>query len=98
MSKAIYMCMHKKYCMVILSPIEQAVLKALGDACYWSLSAHVPIEAVTKRIRQNLRGEVKKTLRKLRAKGYCYEHPARRNTTWQLTPLGLATVKTNLLS
>jgi hypothetical protein len=79
--------------MVILSPIEQAILKALADACNWSLGAHVPVEAVAKRVQQNLRGEVKKTLRKLRAKGYCFEHPARRHTTWQLTSFGLVTAK-----
>jgi len=75
--------------MVTLPPMEQAILKALADACGWSLGAHVPVEAVAKRLHQNLRGEVKKTLRKLRAKGYCMEHPARRQTTWQLTSYGL---------
>lgn len=82
--------------MVTLSPIELAILKALADACNWSLGAHVPVEAVTKRVHQNLRGEVKKILRKLRAKGYCMEHPARKHTTWQLTSYGLVTARTFL--
>jgi hypothetical protein len=76
--------------MTPLSPIEQAVLRALIDACDCSLSAHVPKEAVAKKMAPNLRGEVKKQLKKLRAKGYCYEHPTGGNTTWQLTLAGLS--------
>jgi hypothetical protein len=79
--------------MTTLSPIEQAVLRALSDACYGSLGAHVPKEAVAKRLQPNLKGEAKKQLKKLRAKGYCIEHPTGGNTTWQLTPAGLAESK-----
>jgi len=77
--------------MGILSPLEQAALKAVADACHYSLGAHVPIEAVTRRFPRYLRGDAKKALKKLRAKGYCIEHPTGRNTTWQLTPEGLKT-------
>jgi hypothetical protein len=73
-----------------LSTIEKATLHALADACNYSLGAHVPREAVTRRIAANLRGDAKKALRKLRSKGYCIEHPTGRNRTWQLTPKGLA--------
>lgn len=61
--------------MTILSPIERAVLRALSDACDCSIGAHVPREAVARKLQPNLRGEVKKQLKKLRAKGYCNEHP-----------------------
>lgn len=81
--------------MTTLPPIEHATLKALADACNWSLGAHVPLEAVTRKFPKHLRGDVRKTLRKLRAKGYCVEHPTGRNTTWQLTFMGLTTAKTD---
>lgn len=77
-----------------LSLLEQAVFRALIDAVNCSLGAHVPSEAVAKRLAPNLRGEVKKTLRKLRAKGYCIEHPTRGNTTWGLTQNGLILART----
>lgn len=85
--------MHTVLYMTILSPIEQAVLRALADACDCSLGAHVPKEAVARRIAPNLRGEVKKQLKKLRAKGCCVEHPTRGSTTWQLTMFGLDEVR-----
>lgn len=85
--------MHNLLSMTTLSPIEQAVLKALMYACNFSLGAHVPRQAVAKKLQPNLRGEVKKYLKKLRAKGYCIEHPTGGNTTWQLTPLGLSEAK-----
>jgi len=76
--------------MTILTQGEQAALKALADACFYSLGAHVPQEAVTGRVPKYLRGDIKKALKKLRAKGYCQEHPTGRNTTLQLTAYGLA--------
>lgn len=75
--------------MTTLSPIEQATLKALSEACNFSLSAHVPIQAVMSKFPKHLRGDVKKTLKKLRAKGYCCEQPTGRNITWRLTLNGL---------
>ena len=36
--------------MTILPPMEQAAIKALADACNYSLHAHVPTEAVTRRV------------------------------------------------
>ena len=88
------MCIHKIRSMVTLPQMELAVLKALADACDYSLGAHVPIEAISRKFPKNLRGDVKKNLRKLRAKGYCVEHPTRRNVTWQLTYSGLTICKT----
>ena len=76
-----------------LSTIEKAALQALADACNYSLSAHVPIEAVTRRFPSHLRGDAKKALDKLRRKGFCFEHPTGRNRTWQLTQAGLTMAK-----
>jgi hypothetical protein len=81
--------------MTTLSPMEQATLQSLADACDYSLSAHVPAEAVMGNFKRHLRGDVRRSLKKLRAKGYCFEHPTRRNTTYQLTPFGLSTAKIN---
>ena len=72
-----------------LTDIEQATLQALADACNYSLSAHVPTEAVTSRFVRHLRGDVKKALKRLRRMGYCIVHPTHRKKTWQLSPSGL---------
>jgi hypothetical protein len=73
----------------LLPKDEQATLVALAEACHFSLNAHVPVEAVTRKFPKHLRGEAKKSLEKLRRKGYCVEHPTGRNRTWQLTHTGL---------
>jgi hypothetical protein len=77
-----------------LSKSEHATLVALAEACHFSLTAHVPVEAVSCRFPKHLRGEAKKCLEKLRRKGYCVEHPTGRNRTWQLTYLGLSVAMT----
>lgn len=79
--------------MVILKPIEQAALRALADACNYSLHAHVPTEAVTRGVVKHLRGDLIKALKELNRKGLCIKHPTGRNTTWNLTPEGLAVAK-----
>jgi hypothetical protein len=78
---------------IILTSIEQATLRALADACNYSLHAHVPTEAVTCRVAKNLRGEAKHALKELRKKGLCLKHPTGRSTTWQLTLEGLTTAR-----
>lgn len=72
-----------------LSVEEMAALQALGAACNYSLSAHVPIQAIRANFRINVRRGVQKYLDKIRAKGLCAKHPTGRNTTWQLTRFGL---------
>ncbi len=74
-----------------LTDIEKAVLIALAHACNFSLSAHPPIEAVTRSFSRHLRGDAKKTLKKLGRKGYCNRHPAHAQT-WQLSRHGLQKV------
>lgn len=80
--------------MTILSPMEQATLKALAEMCNYSLSAHVPKEAVTSKFPKHLRGDAKKCLKKLKSKGFCREHPTGRNITWELTINGLRATRT----
>jgi hypothetical protein len=72
-----------------LSQMDQATLFALAAACRQSLHAHVPIEAVSHRLRKDLRGDVKKALKKLRGRGLCQEHPAGGTMTWELSEAGL---------
>jgi len=79
-----------------LPVIERATLQALAHACNYSLTAHVPIEAVTRNFARHLRGDAKKALKKLRSKGYCIEHPTGRNRTWQLSSEGLRMAKMNI--
>lgn len=83
------MYIHTSVSMTILTALEQATLIALSEACNCSLSAHVPKEAVTSKFAKHLRGDVKKCLKKLKRRGYCYAHPTGRNTTYQLTREGL---------
>jgi len=78
--------------------IELATLHALADACNYSLGAHVPEQAVTRKFPTHLRGDAKKALKKLQRKGYCIQHPTGRNMTWQLTSAGLNTVRVSMKS
>lgn len=88
------MYIHTLVSMTILSPMEQATLKALAEACGFSLNAHVPKEAITCRFPKHLRGDVRKSLKHLKSKGFCYKHPTGRNTTWGLTINGLNQAQT----
>jgi len=88
------MYIHTVVSMTILTAIELATLKALAEACNFSLSAHVPKEAVTCKFPTHLRGDVKKCLKKLKSKGFCVAHPTGRNTTYNLTISGLKTAQT----
>jgi len=76
-----------------LSEIQKSTLLALAHACNWSLSAHVPVEAITRGVQSNLRGDAKKALQQLQRKGYCYQHPTRGSMTWSLTVEGLKVAK-----
>lgn len=69
---------------------------ALADACSFSLSAHVPIQAVRARIQKNLQREVKTNLQFLRRKGYCQIQPTRGGQTWLLTRFGLEVARSLL--
>jgi len=88
------MYIHTLVSMTILTAMEHATLKALAEACNYSLSAHVPREAVTSKFPKHLRGDVKKCLKKLKSKGFCSAHPTGRNTTYELTINGLNAAQT----
>ena len=79
-----------------LEDIEKAALQALAHACNYSLTADVPIQAVTCSFDGHLRGDAKKALKRLRRKGYCAKHPAGGTKTWQLTRDGLHIAKKNI--
>lgn len=83
------MCIHTEVSMVTLTAMQLATLKALADACNYSLHAHVPTEAVTCKMKRHLRGDMKGALKDLVKMGYCIKHPTGRNTTWGLTVGGL---------
>lgn len=76
-----------------LSEIEKTALIALAHACKWSLNAHVSEERIGG-VPSNLRGAVRKSLKKLHSRGYCRKHPTGGSTTWNLTPMGLETART----
>jgi len=77
----------------VLSAEEQAALVALAEACNWSINAHVSVEAFTRKFKTHLRGDAKKTLKKLKKRGYCTPHPTGGSTTYQLTDPGLIEAK-----
>lgn len=76
-----------------LTEIQKSALLSLANACKWSLSAHVPIEAITRGVQSNLRGEIKKALKQLQHMNYCYQHPTGKSTTWNITIDGLKVAK-----
>ena len=73
-----------------LSVLEKATLQSLASSCNYSLSAHAPTEYVTGNFKRHLRGDVKKALRDLRKKRYCYKQGGKRNTRWHLSREGLS--------
>ena len=67
-----------------LNKIQKAILLATFIACKKSLHAHVPIQAILKRIRKEARDRVlKKEFRRLMAKGLIRLHPTKREG-WEL--------------
>lgn len=72
-----------------LSDIDVAVLRAVADACNYSLSAHVPEPAILKRCDKSVIKDIGKSLKKLHSKGLVIRHPTRGNMTYQLSQDGL---------
>lgn len=71
-----------------LTPVQEAVITAIYDACHGSLSAHVPEHAILARFRRDRWGEARKALDKLRPRGYYTRHPTRGEITYRLTAMG----------
>ena len=72
-----------------LTQLQVATLKALADACNYSLSSHPPEQAILRKFPKNLRGDAKDCLKWLHRKGLCAKHPTHGQITYQLTQEGL---------
>jgi len=73
-----------------LSPVDITVLRAVADACYHSLTAHMPESAIRSRCSKYLDGkDFKKSLKKIHSKNLIIKHPTGGNTTFQLSKEGL---------
>jgi hypothetical protein len=74
-------------------PLEQAVLVALAATCRLSMHSHVPVQAVQSKFPKHIRGDVPKSLERLRRRGLCQKHPTGGGITWELTREGLAVAR-----
>ncbi len=73
-----------------LTPVQRAALNALADACGFSANAHPPEEAILRRVQSHFGGDVRKALGQLRKMRLAQKHPTGRNTTWNITRIGLS--------
>lgn len=76
-----------------LTSFQMAVLLALAEACNYSEHAHPPIQAIERRFKPHLRGDVKRNLKRLCSKGYASKHPTGGETTYNITSEGLRIAK-----
>ena len=77
-----------------LRQTDIAVLRAVADACHYSLGAHIAEQAILKRCNKNfVSKDIGKSLRKLHSKGLIIKHPTGRNITYNLSPEGLSLAK-----
>jgi len=84
-----------------LITIEKEVLLTFCDANNYSLHSHVPIEAVTRRLRNLSSKLTKKAIKTLLTNGFIMKHPTRHKITYQLTKKGLHSgnqVKSDMLN
>lgn len=72
-----------------LTQFQIATLRALAEACNFSVNAHPPEEAILRRFRRHLWGDARGALDQLRRIGLCQRHPTGGNTTWNITIAGL---------
>ncbi len=72
-----------------LTTIEQEVLLTFCDANNFSLSSHVPLEAVSRRLRNLSSKLAKKAIKTLLTNSFIMKHPTRHKITYQLTRKGL---------
>jgi hypothetical protein len=71
-------------------------LTAVARATNYSLHAHVPQQAILAKFRNSGRERLKRKLRKLAHAGFIVLHPTAGETTWQLTRLGLKSLRESL--
>ncbi len=79
-----------------LSEIDKATLRALADACNFSLGAHAAEGLIMKRLSPIIRstGDGTKSLKKLHKLRLCYKHPTRGEMTYNITQDGLRIAQT----
>lgn len=86
---------HEHYFIIImkeledLTILEREVLLVFCDANIFSLSSHIPLEAVKRRLRDLSPKLVKKAINLLLTNGFIMKHPTRHRITYQLTKKGL---------
>lgn len=71
-----------------LTRFEKIVLFACGKANNFSLSSHVAIGYIRKKLKAKYHKYFKKIMKILVSSGFILEHPTRRNTTYSLSPDG----------
>jgi hypothetical protein len=76
-----------------LTRYEKTVLLACGKANNFSLSSHVPIGYIRKKIEKKQQIYVKKIMKILVSSGFILESPAGRNKTYKLSRDGLKACK-----
>lgn len=72
-----------------LNTFEKTVLIACCKANGYSLSSHVPLGYIRKKIAKNHQKYFKKAFKTLVSSGFVIQHPASRNVTYALSPDGL---------
>ncbi len=72
-----------------LTRIERMILLAFCDANNWSLSSHVPLEAVKRRIKNINPKVINKVIKLLNSNGFIIKHPTRHRITYHLSKKGL---------
>ena len=78
-----------------LDPWVIAVLLAVYDKCNFSPRCHIPIEAITRQFRKDLRGFVKNAVKEAVRKGYLYRRGGTKS--YGLTKEGIQLVKEKCL-
>jgi len=76
-----------------LSEQEVALLAAIFQETGYSTHKHVPEHAILQHFRRDIRGLMKKPLRRLHSKGYVSKHPTGGEMTYQITRLGIERLK-----
>lgn len=73
-----------------LTETEKAVLLVCCNANNFSLGSHIPIEAIKKGVKKEIRSKyVKISIKKLVSNGFIIKHPTRGKITYQLSRKGL---------
>ena len=72
-----------------LTDVQKTVLVAFCDANKWSLSSHIPKEAIKGKVKKLNPKRVKKAISVLVSNGFIMKHPTKHKITYQLSQKGL---------